>query len=261
VKTPKKKKKKKQGQKPNTSPPLRVEEDDENEAEDEEQGLPQERPKRTTTKPRIFDPEKGYLAVTSHQLQEACKDIENLDVETVHIPKGYAFKAVNPDTGELNEYAKLAKSSDGPLWTTAMGLELGRLFQGFKPKNGKAVSGTNTCRFIKFHQVPKGKKVTYVRIVTADRPKKEEPRRVRMTVGGDQIEYPGDCATKGADLITAKCLFNSVVSTPNAKMMGMDIKDFYLNTTLASPEYVRIPISIIPEEFIEQYNLLEFVHD
>jgi hypothetical protein len=261
VKTQKKKKKKKKGKQPKTNPPLRVEEEDESKEENDEQGSTRKQPKRTKTKPKIFDPEKGYLAVTSHQIEEACKEIETLEVETIHIPKGYAFKAINPDTGELNEYSKLAKSSDGLLWTTAMGMELGRLFQGFAPKNGKAVSGTNTCRFIKFNEVPKGKKVTYVRIVTADRPKKEEPRRVRMTVGGDQIEYPGDCATKGADLITAKCLFNSVVSTPNAKMMGMDIKDFYLNTILPNPEYVRIPISIIPEEFIEAYNLWEFVHE
>ena len=142
-----------------------------------------------------------------------------------------------------------------------MCMEIGRLFQGYKPKKGKSVEGTNTCKFIKFNEVPKGEKVTYVRVVTADRPKKEEPRRVRMTVGGDKIEYPGDCATKGADLVTAKCLFNSVVSTPGSKMMGMDVKDFYLNTILPNEEYIRIPISFIPEEIIRMYNLWEFVHD
>jgi hypothetical protein len=90
------------------------------------------------------------------------------------IPKGFAFKAINPDTGELNEYTKLAKSSDGPLWVTAMYNEIGRLFQGYFPTSGKQIQGTNTCRFIKVSEMPTRKKVTYIRIVTADRPMKEE---------------------------------------------------------------------------------------
>jgi hypothetical protein len=55
---------------------------------------------------------------------------------------------------------------------------------------------------------------------------------VRFTVGGDKIDYAGDSSTKTADLTTAKCLFNSVLSAPEAKFMTMDIKDFYLNTPM-----------------------------
>jgi hypothetical protein len=33
--------------------------------------------------------------------------------------------------------------------------------------------------------VPPGRKATYLRLVVADRPGKENPRRVRFTVGGD----------------------------------------------------------------------------
>jgi hypothetical protein len=53
-----------------------------------------------------------------------------------------------------------------------------------------------------------------------------QPCHVRFTVGGDLIDYPGEVSTKMASLTTAKLLFNSVISTPGAKFMTMDIKGF-----------------------------------
>ena len=46
---------------------------------------------------------------------------------------------------------------------------------------------------------------------------------------------------------------------PNAIFSTADIKDFYLNNPLSTFEYMRLPINIIPEEIIEQYNLLPLV--
>jgi hypothetical protein len=62
---------------------------------------------------------------------------------------------------------------------------------------------------------------------------KEERERTRLTVGGDQIEYPRDKSTRTAGLTTAKILLNSVISTTGAQFMVIDIKNFYLNTPLA----------------------------
>jgi hypothetical protein len=50
---------------------------------------------------------------------------------------------------------------------------------------------------------------------------------------GNLINYPGDCRTPTADLLTVKTLFNSIVSTPYAKFMTIDIKDFYLMTPMS----------------------------
>ena len=58
-------------------------------------------------------------------------------------------------------------------------------------------------------------------------------------------------ATPTANLLAAKILFNSTISTPGAKFMTMDISNFYLNLPLPRPEYIRIKISDIPEEIIE----------
>jgi hypothetical protein len=47
-------------------------------------------------------------------------------------------------------------------------------------------------------------------------------------------------------------LFNSVVSTPNTKLMGLDIKDFYLNTEMERYKFMQLSIGIIPQEIIDQ---------
>ena len=41
--------------------------------------------------------------------------------------------------------------------------------------------------------------------------------------------------------------------------MTADVKDFYLNTPMPTYEYMRLPIQIIPDEIISQYNLLPLV--
>jgi hypothetical protein len=80
-----------------------------------------------------------------------------------------------------------------------------------------------------------------------------------LTVGGNLIDYPGDVSTKTANLTTAKILFNSVPSTPKANFMGINLKNFYLNTPLDRYEYMRLSIDIIPDKIIDEYNLRPLV--
>ena len=87
------------------------------------------------------------------------------------------------------------------------------------------------------------------------RPQKAETHRTRLTVGGDLINFPCDVTTPTAYLITAKLIFNSVLSTKNAKFMCADIANFYLNNLMERYEYMKLPLDIIPEEIIQQYNL------
>jgi hypothetical protein len=60
----------------------------------------------------------------------------------------------------------------------------------------------------------------------------EERECTILTVGGNQIEYPGDKSTRTAGLTTAKILIKSVISTKGARFLVVDIKNFYLNTPL-----------------------------
>jgi hypothetical protein len=77
-------------------------------------------------------------------------------------------------------------------------------------------------------------------------------RRICWTVGGDRIFYAADVSTKTADLTTAKISINSVLSTPGAKFLGLDIKDFYLGTSMKDYEYMHIPMHMTPQAIIEQ---------
>jgi hypothetical protein len=166
------------------------------------------------------------------------------------------YKAIHPDTGESVEYKQLIESSEGYLWEECCAEEIGRLAQGYK-----CVAGTDTIHFIKVQDIPSGRKPTYLRLVVADKPNKENPRRVRFTAGGDQIKYPGDVSTKTSGLNTAKIFLNSVISTPGARFCAFDIKDFYLNTPMERYEYMRIPVHQIPKEIYDQYNLQEITHN
>ena len=94
------------------------------------------------------------------------------------------------------------------------------------------------------------------------RPQKiDEPNRVRITVGGNLLKYPGVVKTETSSLTTSKIHWNSTISTPGAKYMCADVKNFYLNTPMARYEYMRMHISLIPDEIIEEYKLLEKVDD
>jgi hypothetical protein len=62
-------------------------------------------------------------------------------------------------------------------------------------------------------------------------------------------------ATSTADITTFKILINSTLSTEDSEMTMMDIKNYYLGTPLPSYEYMRLLLSIIPDEIITKYNL------
>ena len=79
-------------------------------------------------------------------------------------------------------------------------------------------------------------------------------------MGGNLIDYPGDKSAPTADIVTFKALVNSTLSTTNACMCCFDVKNYYLNTPLDWPEYMRIPISLIPQEIIIEYKLSALVH-
>jgi hypothetical protein len=78
-------------------------------------------------------------------------------------------------------------------------------------------------------------------------------------VGGDKINYPGDCATPTGNLTLLKIMLNSIISTQGARFMTMDIKNFYLNTPMEQYEYLRITSDDVPEEIIQQHLLQDKV--
>ncbi len=132
--------------------------------------------------------------------------------------------------------------------------EIGCLFQGIRN-----VPGTDTCFFIPKSLIPAHKRPISGRICCNYRPQKEEKHCVRLTIGGNWINYPGNKITPTADLTTAKLLINSTISTPGAKFLVVNLANFYLNTPMPNPEYMCLHLDIIPNKIIAHYNLCNIV--
>ena len=165
---------------------------------------------------------------------------------------------IDPISGASLEYRHLIQNDQTRrTWNRSFANELGRLANGV----GDRIKGTNIIKFIPKTAVPPGRKVTYGRMVVNYRSDKTEPNRTRLTVGRDKIDYPSAVRTDTADMIAAKLLLNSVISTPRAQCCILDIKDFYLNNKLLWYEYMTIALKLIPKEIIDEYNLTNIVHD
>jgi hypothetical protein len=80
-------------------------------------------------------------------------------------------------------------------------------------------------------------------------------------VGGDRLDYSGDVATSTADITTFKFLINSTLSTTDAAMMMMGIKNYYFGNPFHRYEYMRMLLSIFPEEIVNKYNLTALAVD
>ena len=166
-----------------------------------------------------------------------------------------AMAVMDKDTGKMLNYRQLMRNEKyREVWSRSSANEFGRLANGV---GGRIKNPTNTIKFIHERDVPtdRRKDVTYGSFVCSVRPEKKEQERTRFTVGGDRINYPGEVATPTADMLVAKMLMNSVVSTKGARFMTMDISNFYLMTPLKRPEFIRIKISDIPDEIIKEYKL------
>ena len=179
------------------------------------------------------------------------------DVDIEH----FCAAVIHPETGEtITKYKVLANDQRNPelreTWRTAFGKEVGRLAQG----DDKTGTKGKNCIFVMTHEEIKdmfarGKKPTYARIVVDFRPQKEDPNRVRITAGGNLIQYAGDLTTRTADLTVTKMIWNSVVSTPGAKYAAFDVGDFYLETPLEEYEYMKMPLALFPQWTRDQYDL------
>ena len=144
----------------------------------------------------------------------------------------YANEIFDEESGKLMKYRQLITHPKyKEVWFHSSANEFGRLAQGV----GGRIQGTNTIFFIHKHQIPtdRWKDITYAKFVCELKPNKVEVHRTRLTVGGDKVHYPGDVGTPTADLTLVKMHLNSVISTPGARYMTLDVKNFYLNTPMS----------------------------
>ncbi len=74
------------------------------------------------------------------------------------------------------------------------------------------------------HVLQQGKKITYGNPVINYCPQKEELHQIRITAGGNLVQYNLSPAVNTADLDTAKLQWNSIISTKGAKYICLVIK-------------------------------------
>ena len=152
------------------------------------------------------------------------------------------------DTRKVLSYRQKLRNQNN--WIESSANEFGQLANGF---GGRIKNPTNTIAFIGRRGIPHNrlKDVTYGQLICIVLPKKKETNRTRFTVGRYRIDYPGEVTTSIADVLLAKILFNSIISTKGARFITIDISNFYLMTPLKRPEYIRIHIRDIPYEIIK----------
>ena len=168
-----------------------------------------------------------------------------------HAPRHSANTAVDLDSqGKKLSITTALAGEDGHLWLEKHGEEITRLFK------------SDTIKLIHWNDLPSGKKPAYYNPQVRTKIKEGKlQRRVRGTIGGDQISFDGDTAAHTASMQLIKILLNAVVSDPKAKFMTADIKDFYLGTPLPTVEYMRIKLDHIPQSVIDQHGMAAYARN
>ncbi len=164
---------------------------------------------------------------------------------------------VHPTMGKfISSYKRLIHDpATTEIWQTAFGKDFGGMAQG---DNKIGQKGTNSV-FVMSHEaiqaIPKKQTVTYARVIVDYCPQKTDPYRIRITAGGNLINYPDELSTRTADLTTSKLMWNSVISTAGARYMCLDIKNFYLSAPLDRYKYMKMPLDLFLNCIAKQYNL------
>jgi hypothetical protein len=130
----------------------------------------------------------------------------------------WANTILDNKTRDLLEYRHLLKNPKyKDVWSQSFSKEIHQL-----------ATMTKTISFLTKPEILKAwhKDITYRCIVCTYRSKKKDPYQTRITMGGNLVNYPDNCGTPTAHQLTVKLILNSIISTPNAKFMTINLKDF-----------------------------------
>ena len=203
--------------------------------------------------PRVQTPKSNLIPCMQNNCMVASYQYEPEHIFSLPIVN----HVYNERTGVRETIDTLLQGESSDIWSQALSNEWERLGDG----KLKKVKPTHTIEFIKENEIPNGRKVTYGNFVCDIRPLKDEPNRVRLTVGGDKLDYPYDATSPALTLIETKMILNSTISDAHkgAKFFSTDLKDFFLKTPMARPEYMKIKIKYFPADIQKAYHLLHLV--
>ena len=182
-------------------------------------------------------------------------------VQSIQHDPTIAGKMYNPDTGRAETIDSLLRGPDAARWTTSLSNEWGRCTRGLSKQRtpSTVIVGKETIVFIKPHDIPAGRTVTYANFVCTMRPGKSEVYRIRMTIGGDRLEAFQDVRSPAVGIVDTKLHLNSTISDADegARYATCDIKDFFLGSKMKVYQYMKIHRRYLPQEIIDEYGLTE----
>ena len=76
-------------------------------------------------------------------------------------------------------------------------------------------------------------------------------------MGGYKLTFYGPVSASISNITTSKLHWNGVLLIPGSRYMFLDVKNFYLNNPVTKPEYCKVSISLILQDSIDNYNLME----
>ncbi len=213
--------------------------------------------------PRVQMPQRDAPAYNTRSSKSVATDLDMamciVDSDCKKLNEGKTCEFANaevahPETGLPMTHRQVITHPETKVaWHRSSANKFGRLAQGI----GGRIKGTDTIHFIQKEHVPRDrlKDVTYGKFVCEEKPHKTEVQLTRLTMGGDKVNYPYEVRTPTAEMLLVKTHLNSIVPTPNAQYMTIDISNFYLNMPMVHLEYFKIKLSDIPDEVIDKYNL------
>ena len=173
----------------------------------------------------------------------------NIAEQTKPISDHHGLKYL--DKGKALRYFKAIKGDEKQFWINAHSDELDRL-----------INRRKSMRFIKRSDKEKGRVESYWNPQLTKKSKNGEIiYRVRGCVGGNINDFYGNSTAYTASLPTVKLLFNAIVSEPDAKLMTLDLKDFFLHGSSGRNEYMRIPLSYFTDDDMIKYDIKSFIKE
>ena len=101
------------------------------------------------------------------------------------------------------------------------------------------------------------KKVTYANFIFNYWPFKSQPYRVRLTVGGNQLDCEFNTGYPDPSLLETNITINSTISDVHevARFVGVNLKEYFSDSPINSPEFMYIRRKCFPGDISKQYNI------
>ena len=84
---------------------------------------------------------------------------------------------------------------------------------------------------------------------------KDELNRVRISIRREYLYYLDDIRSLDTNLLKTKILINSTISNAAKWFISLDIKDYFLATSVKDSKFIKVQFKYIPEDIHKRYNL------